>query len=102
MSHLVILPLLIPLVAAAALLLAGRAGRGVERAIGIAATAALLPVAILLIGIAAKNGILLVEFADQLRDQGKAALDAAFEAAVARLRRVRRGQRLLPSRRHIG
>ena len=49
MSHLVVLPLLIPLVAAAVLLLAGRAGRLAERTIGLAATAALLPVAILLL-----------------------------------------------------
>lgn len=49
MSHLVVMPVLIPLVAGALLLLAGRWGRGVERAIGLAATAALLPVAVLLL-----------------------------------------------------
>ena len=42
MSHLVILPVLIPLAAAALLLLAGRAGRGVERAIALAAAAVAL------------------------------------------------------------
>lgn len=43
---------------------------------------------ILLIGIMAKNGILLVEFADQLRDKGASATDAARGAAVARLRAI--------------
>jgi hydrophobe/amphiphile efflux-1 (HAE1) family protein len=43
---------------------------------------------LMLIGIMAKNGILLVEFADQLRDQGKSALDAAYEASLARLRPI--------------
>lgn len=43
---------------------------------------------LMLIGVMAKNGILLVEFANQLRDQGKPVLDAAFEAAVARLRPI--------------
>ena len=49
MNHLVIMPVLIPLVAGALLLLGGRWGRVVERALGLAATAALLPVAILLL-----------------------------------------------------
>jgi multicomponent K+:H+ antiporter subunit D len=52
-SHLVILPLLIPLLAGAALLIAPRAGKALERAIGLGATAALLPVALLLLGRAA-------------------------------------------------
>jgi multidrug efflux pump subunit AcrB len=43
---------------------------------------------LMLIGIMAKNGILLVEFADQLRDRGKSALDAAYEASLARLRPI--------------
>lgn len=43
---------------------------------------------LVLIGVMAKNGILLVEFANQLRDQGKTALEAAFEAAQARLRAI--------------
>ncbi len=43
---------------------------------------------LMLIGIMAKNGILLVEFADQLRDRGMAVLDAAREAAIARLRPI--------------
>ncbi|MEL7466417.1 MAG: efflux RND transporter permease subunit [Pseudomonadota bacterium] len=43
---------------------------------------------LMLIGIMAKNGILLVEFADQLRDKGMAAADAALEAAKARLRPI--------------
>ncbi|WP_336276945.1 efflux RND transporter permease subunit [Bartonella sp. CB178] len=43
---------------------------------------------ILLIGIMAKNGILIVEFADQLRDQGKNVREAIEEAANIRLRPV--------------
>lgn len=43
---------------------------------------------LMLIGVMAKNGILLVEFANQLRDQGKAVIDAAYEAALARLRAI--------------
>jgi multidrug efflux pump len=43
---------------------------------------------ILLIGIAAKNGVLIVEFANQLRDQGVAFTEAVARAAVARLRPV--------------
>lgn len=43
---------------------------------------------ILLIGIMAKNGILIVEFADQLRNQGKSVREATEEAANVRLRPV--------------
>jgi len=43
---------------------------------------------LMLIGIMAKNGILMVEFADQLRDRGLAVADAAREAAKARLRPI--------------
>ncbi|WP_102830566.1 efflux RND transporter permease subunit [Bartonella bovis] len=43
---------------------------------------------ILLIGIMAKNGILIVEFADQLRDQGKSVREAVEEASNVRLRPV--------------
>ncbi|MGY8959492.1 MAG: efflux RND transporter permease subunit, partial [Alphaproteobacteria bacterium] len=43
---------------------------------------------IMLIGIMAKNGILLVEFADQLRDQGLSAGEAAMQAATERLRPI--------------
>ena len=43
---------------------------------------------LMLIGIMAKNGVLLVEFADQLRDRGATALTAAYEAARARLRPI--------------
>lgn len=43
---------------------------------------------LLLIGIMAKNGILLVEFADQLRDRGVGVADAAMEAARVRLRPI--------------
>jgi len=43
---------------------------------------------LVLIGIMAKNGILMVEFADQLRDRGKSVLEAAREAASIRLRPI--------------
>jgi multidrug efflux pump len=43
---------------------------------------------IMLVGIAAKNGVLIVEFANQLRDRGHEFLDAVVEAAVTRLRPV--------------
>lgn len=43
---------------------------------------------ILLIGIMAKNGILIVEFANQLREEGKPLVEAAREGAVVRLRPV--------------
>ncbi|MDT8399907.1 MAG: efflux RND transporter permease subunit [Pseudomonadales bacterium] len=43
---------------------------------------------IILVGIASKNGILIVEFANQLRDQGKAFREALIEACDLRLRPV--------------
>lgn len=43
---------------------------------------------IMLIGLAAKNGILVVEFANQLRDEGKAFDAALKEASLARLRPI--------------
>ncbi len=43
---------------------------------------------ILLIGIAAKNGVLIVEFANQLRDRGLEFTEAVVQAAVTRLRPV--------------
>jgi multidrug efflux pump len=43
---------------------------------------------IMLIGIAAKNGVLIVEFANQLRDRGVEFIDAIVEAAKTRLRPV--------------
>lgn len=43
---------------------------------------------VLLIGLMAKNGILVVEFANQLRDQGRSVRDAVLEASVARLRPI--------------
>jgi multidrug efflux pump len=44
--------------------------------------------AVMLIGIASKNGILIVEFANQLRDRGNEFVEATIEAATARLRPV--------------
>lgn len=43
---------------------------------------------ILLIGLMAKNGILVVEFANQLRDRGMSVADAVIEASVVRLRPI--------------
>ncbi len=43
---------------------------------------------IMLIGLIAKNGILVVEFANQLRDQGYELFDAVVEAATVRLRPI--------------
>jgi multidrug efflux pump len=44
--------------------------------------------AIMLVGLAAKNGILIVEFANQLRDRGLDYREAVIEAAAIRLRPV--------------
>ena len=43
---------------------------------------------VMLVGLAAKNGILIVEFANQLRDQGRTFREALEEAAVTRLRPI--------------
>jgi len=43
---------------------------------------------VVLIGLAAKNAILIVEFAKQLQDQGKARFEAIVEAAKTRLRPI--------------
>jgi len=43
---------------------------------------------VMLIGLAAKNAILIVEFAEQLRDRGLSIMDAAIEAARIRLRPI--------------
>ncbi|WGM39426.1 efflux RND transporter permease subunit [Caulobacter sp. NIBR1757] len=43
---------------------------------------------VILIGIAAKNGILIVEFANQMRDQGRSIREAVIEAASLRLRPI--------------
>lgn len=43
---------------------------------------------VLLIGLMAKNGILIVEFANQLRDEGKDVRDAVIEASVLRFRPI--------------
>jgi len=44
--------------------------------------------AIMLIGLAAKNGILIVEFANQLRDRGRELKEAIIESSTVRLRPV--------------
>ncbi len=43
---------------------------------------------LMLIGIMAKNSILMVEFADQLREQGRSIAEAAREASLVRLRPI--------------
>jgi HAE1 family hydrophobic/amphiphilic exporter-1 len=43
---------------------------------------------VMLIGLAAKNSILIVEFAEQLRAQGRSIVDAAIESARIRLRPI--------------
>jgi multidrug efflux pump len=43
---------------------------------------------IMLIGLVTKNGILIVEFANQMREQGRDKFSAAVDAAVARLRPI--------------
>lgn len=43
---------------------------------------------VMLVGLAAKNGILIVEFANQLRDEGKEIIDAVQQAATRRLRPI--------------
>lgn len=43
---------------------------------------------IMLIGLVTKNGILIVEFANQLREQGKPKMEAILEAAESRLRPI--------------
>ncbi len=44
--------------------------------------------AILLIGLSAKNGVLIVEFANQLRDRGEEIKEAMLDAATVRLRPI--------------
>jgi HAE1 family hydrophobic/amphiphilic exporter-1 len=43
---------------------------------------------VMLIGLSSKNAILIVEFAEQLRAQGRTVLEAAVEAAAIRLRPI--------------
>ena len=43
---------------------------------------------VMLVGLATKNGILIVEFANQLRERGKSVREAVIEAAVLRLRPI--------------
>ncbi|MFD0725709.1 efflux RND transporter permease subunit [Lysobacter brunescens] len=43
---------------------------------------------VMLIGLAAKNGILIVEFANQLRDEGREIRDAIIESCAVRLRPI--------------
>jgi len=42
----------------------------------------------MLVGLASKNAILIVEFANQLRERGRSIVDAAREAAETRLRPI--------------
>ena len=42
----------------------------------------------MLVGLAAKNGILIVEFANQLRDEGRSIAEAIVESSAVRLRPI--------------
>jgi HAE1 family hydrophobic/amphiphilic exporter-1 len=42
----------------------------------------------MLVGLSSKNAVLIVEFAEQLRHQGKSAVEAAIQAADTRLRPI--------------
>lgn len=78
--HPIIIILSVPLAvtgALAGLLLAGQT-LNVYSQIGI----------IMLVGLIAKNGILIVEFANQLRDEGQTIYDAVVNASIARLRPI--------------
>jgi multidrug efflux pump len=78
--HPIIIILSVPLAvtgALAGLLLAGQT-LNVYSQIGI----------IMLVGLIAKNGILIVEFANQLRDEGQSIYDAVVNASIARLRPI--------------
>ncbi|VAW12172.1 RND efflux system, inner membrane transporter [hydrothermal vent metagenome] len=78
--HPVIIMLSVPLAVAGAIysLAAGGLSLNIYSQIGI----------ILLIGLMAKNGILIVEFANQLRDQGRSVREAVIEASVIRFRPI--------------
>jgi len=61
--------------------------------IGLAATGGTLNLfsqigIVMLVGLAAKNGILIVEFANQLRDEGRSIREAIVEASSVRLRPI--------------
>src|SRR5258705_13909694 len=43
---------------------------------------------VMLIGLSSKNAILIVEFAEQLQDEGRSTIEAAIEAARIRLRPI--------------
>jgi multidrug efflux pump len=43
---------------------------------------------VMLVGLAAKNGILIVEFANQLRDEGRSIREAIIESSAVRLRPI--------------
>ncbi|NMO19739.1 multidrug efflux RND transporter permease subunit [Pyxidicoccus fallax] len=43
---------------------------------------------VMLVGLASKNAILIVEFAEQLRERGRSAIDAVVEAAEVRMRPI--------------
>jgi multidrug efflux pump len=78
--HPLIIMLSVPLAVTGALLALWLTGNSliVYREIGI----------ILLIGLMAKNGILIVEFANQLRDEGRSVREAVLEGSVLRFRPI--------------
>jgi len=78
--HPFVIMLTVPLAAAGGLagLLAANSTLNIYSQIGL----------VMLIGLAAKNGILIVEFANQLRDQGRTVREAILEACQIRLRPI--------------
>ncbi|MFN5617760.1 MAG: efflux RND transporter permease subunit [Brevundimonas sp.] len=75
-----VIMLTVPLAAAGGLfgLIMGGSSLNIDSQIGL----------IILIGVAAKNGILIVEFANQLRDQGRPVREAIIAASALRLRPI--------------
>lgn len=78
--HPVIVMLSVPLAATGALVTLTLAGQSLNiySQVGL----------VMLIGLMAKNAILIVEFANQLRDEGREVRDAVLEASVVRLRPI--------------
>ncbi len=64
MSHLILAPLLLPLTAGILILLGGRGGLRFERAAGVTATLALLPVSLLLLATAAEGLVIAYDVGD--------------------------------------
>ncbi len=79
---------LLPLVIILAVPLAILGGLGLQASRGLVNDVFCQIGLVMLIGLASKNAILIVEFAEQLRRRGQAPLDAVIEAAGQRLRPI--------------